>query len=168
MENISIQTICCIHSALCHHSSSPSLHLSALQDWREYHHHRQPCPGLGRDTAASVTVRPPSFHAPPVLMCAHVGRLCETTQTPSWWDLPCSLSRVLTPQTLRPFPSSRNVNVVIVFKLLVNVDTVSLKRRLIAIIAVECCCKFISQVKVKPSNLTTCQSLENDFCSSYH
>lgn len=87
-------------------SISPSVHVPGLEGLSPSQ--TQTCPGL-RDR--SVTVRPPSFHAPLALMCAHAGRLCEATQTPSWWDHSCSLSHVLTPQTLCPFLSSRAINV---------------------------------------------------------
>lgn len=55
----------------CHHSSSPSLHLSVFQDLREYHHHRQPCPVL-RDTAAEVWLLDLPHFMLPWCLCVHM------------------------------------------------------------------------------------------------
>lgn len=63
-----------------------------------------------RHCGRSGTVRPPSFHAPLALMCAHAGGLLEAIQTPIWWDHSCSPRHVLTPQTLCPLLSSRTNN----------------------------------------------------------
>lgn len=103
-----------------------------------------------RETTRSqiVTVRPPSFHAPLALMCAHAGGLFEATQTYGWWNHSCFLSRALTPQTLCPFLSSQAINVGEIFlKWLVEVKPASLKHRLIAVGALGCCCKYISKVR---------------------
>lgn len=138
-------------------SISPSVHVPGLEGVSPS---QTAMCSAERHCDRSVTVRPPSFHAPLALMCAHAGRLCEATQTPSWWDRSCSLSYVLTPQTLCPFLSSRAINVGDIF------EVASLKHRLIAMIAVECCCKLISRVKMNSNKLTTCQSLENVFFPS--
>lgn len=85
-------------------SISPSVHVRRAMSSAERH--------CGR----SGTVKPPSFHAPLALMCTHAGGLWKTIQTPSWWDHSCSLSHVLTPQTLCPFLSSKTNNVSDVFE----------------------------------------------------
>lgn len=74
------KTICCHLSTLCYQSSSPSLHLSMSRDLREYHHHMS---SAVRHYGRSGTVRPPSFHGPLALICAHAGGLWEAIQTPS-------------------------------------------------------------------------------------
>lgn len=146
MEIPSIQTICCHRSTLCHHSSSPSLHLSMFQDLRECHHHRQRCPVL-RDIAAEVWLLDLPRFTLPWCLCVHMlGDYVRPLKHPvdetiralwamHWHHKHCALS---CPLGLFMW--------VIFLKLLVEVKPVSLKHRLIAVRAVECCCKLISRV----------------------
>ncbi len=145
MEVTSIQTICCHLSTLCHHSSSPSLHLSMFQDLREYHHHRQPCPVL-RDIAAEVRLLDIPHFMLPWRLCVHmledyvrpfkhpVDEIIRALWAMRWHHkhraLSCSLALLMWAVCL---------------KSLVEVKPASLKHRLIAVIAVECCCKLISR-----------------------
>lgn len=152
MEIYYIQTICCDCSTLCHHSSSPSLHLSMFQDLRECHHHTQPCPVL-RYIAAEVWPVDLPHVMLPWLLCVHmlwdyvrpfkhpVDEIIRALWAMYWHHKRCALS---CPLALLMW--------VIFLKVFVEVKPASLKHRLIAMIAVECCRKLISRGRNEPAN----------------
>lgn len=102
-----------IPTTRCHHSNHKlpvsHLHLSGCLCWKKAMSSGQ------RHCSNSVAVRPPSLYAPLALTCTHAGGLLKDIQTPSWWDHSCSLSPVLTSQTLCPFLFSKTNNISEIF-----------------------------------------------------
>lgn len=159
----SVQTICCQCAALYHHSSSPSL--SICVGIEGVSPSQASLSSAERHCSRSVTVRPPSFHAPLALMCAHWWIMWGHSNTQLIWvELICVLWAIHWHHKHCALVCPLGLLMWMIFlKMLVKVKSVSLKHWLIAVRAVDAAVNSLAEYKMIQQ--TECQSLGKYFIS---